>query len=132
MTTKSDALKTNTGVVGLLERGDHCDDGALRTAAVPVGAPERVIALVEDIGVGISDPDSTIELASAMQYTHERQAAPAPSPRIWVGRRPRAAGIGRTTPYAAIVSGKLRSNKIGRRRVITVDALREWIAANEE
>ena len=43
----------------------------------------------------------------------------------------RLAGVGRTTLYEAIGSGELRSLKIGKRRLITVDALREWLAAAE-
>jgi excisionase family DNA binding protein len=41
------------------------------------------------------------------------------------------AGIGRTTLYDAMGSGSLRSLKIGKRRLIRLDALREWIAAHE-
>lgn len=43
----------------------------------------------------------------------------------------RLAGIGRTTLYEAIGSGALRSLKLGKRRLITIDALREWLAAAE-
>ncbi len=41
------------------------------------------------------------------------------------------AGVGRTTLYAALGGGALRSLKIGKRRLIRVDALRAWIAAHE-
>jgi len=44
----------------------------------------------------------------------------------------RIAGIGRTTLYAAIGSGQLRSLKIGKRRLITIEALRKWLAAAEQ
>ncbi len=40
-----------------------------------------------------------------------------------------AAGIGRSTLYRAIGSGELRSLKIGKRRLIPVDALEAWLAA---
>jgi excisionase family DNA binding protein len=43
----------------------------------------------------------------------------------------RLVGIGRTTIYAAISSGQLRSLKIGTRRLVAVDALREWLLAHE-
>lgn len=43
----------------------------------------------------------------------------------------RISGVGRTTLYAAIGSGALRSLKIGKRRLITVDALKEWLASAE-
>ncbi|MEM7057735.1 MAG: helix-turn-helix domain-containing protein [Pseudomonadota bacterium] len=43
----------------------------------------------------------------------------------------RLSGIGRTTLYAALSSGDLRSIKIGTRRLISVDAIREWLRQNE-
>jgi len=42
----------------------------------------------------------------------------------------RLAGVGRTTIYAAISSGELRSLKIGTRRLVALDALREWLLAH--
>ena len=39
--------------------------------------------------------------------------------------------IGRTTLYAALSSGQLKSVKIGTRRLITVDALADWLKLNE-
>lgn len=41
------------------------------------------------------------------------------------------AGVGRTTLYAALSAGDLKSIKIGTRRLITVDAIRAWLAQNE-
>ena len=43
----------------------------------------------------------------------------------------RLAGVGRTTLYAAIGAGALRSIKIGKRRLITIEALRAWLLAHE-
>lgn len=43
----------------------------------------------------------------------------------------RLAGIGRTTLYAALAKGDLPSIKIGTRRLIRVEALREWLARHE-
>jgi excisionase family DNA binding protein len=43
----------------------------------------------------------------------------------------RLAGLRRTTIYEALRSGALKSLKIGRRRVIFVEALREWLASHE-
>ncbi len=43
----------------------------------------------------------------------------------------RLAGIGRTTLYAALAKGDLPSIKIGTRRLIRVDAIRDWLARNE-
>lgn len=44
----------------------------------------------------------------------------------------RLAGIGRTTLYAALAKGDLPSIKIGTRRLIRVDAIRDWLARNEQ
>lgn len=43
----------------------------------------------------------------------------------------RICSIGRTTLYAALSSGDLKSVKIGTRRLITLDALRDWLKRNE-
>lgn len=43
----------------------------------------------------------------------------------------RLCSIGRTTLYAALSSGELKSIKIGTRRLITLEALREWLKRNE-
>jgi len=42
----------------------------------------------------------------------------------------RRAGIGRTTLYAALAKGDLKSIKIGTRRLIKVEAIHEWLAAH--
>lgn len=43
----------------------------------------------------------------------------------------RLCGIGRTTLYAALSSGELKSAKIGTRRLIRVDAIRDWLSRHE-
>jgi excisionase family DNA binding protein len=43
----------------------------------------------------------------------------------------RMAGVGRTTLYAAMASGGLKSIKIGKRRLIAIDALRAWLLSHE-
>lgn len=43
----------------------------------------------------------------------------------------RLAGIGRTSLYAALAKGDLLSIKIGTRRLIRVDAIRDWLEQNE-
>ncbi|MBB95953.1 MAG: DNA-binding protein [Rhodobacteraceae bacterium] len=43
----------------------------------------------------------------------------------------RLCSIGRTTLYAALSSGELKSVKIGTRRIITLEALRDWLKHNE-
>ena len=41
------------------------------------------------------------------------------------------AGVGRTTLYLAMRDGDLRSLKVGKRRLIAVDALRAWLLSHE-
>jgi len=43
----------------------------------------------------------------------------------------RLAGIGRTTLYAALAKGDLKSIKIGTRRLIKIDAIHEWLATHQ-
>jgi excisionase family DNA binding protein len=43
----------------------------------------------------------------------------------------RLAGLGRTTIYGALGSGALKSLKIGKRRLIAVEALRAWLLSHE-
>jgi len=43
----------------------------------------------------------------------------------------RLAGIGRTSIYHAISCGDLKSLKIGARRLVAVDALRDWMLKHE-
>ena len=42
----------------------------------------------------------------------------------------RMAGVGRTKLYEAISEGELESVKIGKRRLVTVEALKAWLNAN--
>ena len=42
----------------------------------------------------------------------------------------RISGVGRTTIYAALSSGELKSIKIGTRRLITVQAIRDWLGSD--
>ena len=44
----------------------------------------------------------------------------------------RLAGVGRTTIYEALGSGALRSLKIGKRRLITIEFLKDWLGAAEQ
>ena len=43
----------------------------------------------------------------------------------------RRSGLGRTTIYAALKAGDLKSIKIGARRLIMVDALKAWLTSHE-
>ncbi len=43
----------------------------------------------------------------------------------------RLAGLGRTSIYSALGSGALKSLKIGKRRLIAVEALRAWLLSHE-
>jgi len=63
------------------------------------------------------------ELESAPTHTETRIAvSPAEAARL--------AGVGRTTLYAALGGGGLSSFKIGKRRLITIDALRDWLRSH--
>jgi len=44
----------------------------------------------------------------------------------------RMAGVGRTTLYAALGTGELRSLKIGKRRLIMIKWLEDWLRAAEQ
>jgi excisionase family DNA binding protein len=44
----------------------------------------------------------------------------------------RLAGVGRTTIYEAIGSGALRSLKIGKRRLIMIVSIREWLETAQQ
>ncbi|KCV81859.1 excisionase family DNA binding domain-containing protein [Actibacterium atlanticum] len=59
--------------------------------------------------------------------THQPQPPIAVSP----DEAARLAGIGRTTLYAALAKGDLPSIKIGTRRLILVDAIRDWLAQHQ-
>lgn len=43
----------------------------------------------------------------------------------------RATGLGRTALYGEIKEGRLRSYKVGRRRFVAPDALRDWVQAHQ-
>lgn len=43
----------------------------------------------------------------------------------------RAAGVGRTTLYLALSAGDLKSFRFGRRRLIRVEALEQWLRSLE-
>lgn len=43
----------------------------------------------------------------------------------------RLTGVGRTTIYEAIGAGALKSVKIGKRRLITIEALKAWLLSHQ-
>ena len=47
------------------------------------------------------------------------------------GEAARLMGIGRTLVYEEIASTRLRSAKIGKRRLITIEAIKDWLKARE-
>ncbi|MCR9061807.1 MAG: helix-turn-helix domain-containing protein [Rhodobacteraceae bacterium] len=67
--------------------------------------------------------NSIIDTFASSQSEQRLAVSPAEAARM--------AGIGRTTLYAALGSGDLRSFKIGKRRLISVDALKQWLSAAE-
>jgi excisionase family DNA binding protein len=57
----------------------------------------------------------------------------APEPlAVQVETAARMAGVSRTEIYKAIKNLDLKSLKIGKRRLVRIDALREWLAAREQ
>jgi excisionase family DNA binding protein len=60
-----------------------------------------------------------------------RTSAKTPTASVSPAEAGRLAGIGRTTIYHAISSGDLKSLKIGARRLVAVEALREWLLKHE-
>ena len=64
--------------------------------------------------------------------TSDHRASTDPRLAVSPADAARLAGIGRTTLYEALGSGALRSLKIGKRRLITIEALKDWLAVAEE
>ena len=54
-----------------------------------------------------------------------------PEQLLSIGRAAVLAGVGRTTIYAAIGAGRLRSVKVGRRRLVPASAIAELAAAEQ-
>lgn len=64
--------------------------------------------------------------------THSRQTAqPTPPIAVSPDEAARLAGIGRTSLYAALAKGDLKSIKIGTRRLIKIEAIHEWLSAHQ-
>jgi excisionase family DNA binding protein len=64
-------------------------------------------------------------MATASNRTSEPELAVSPA------EAARRSGLGRTTIYAAMKAGDLKSIKIGARRLIMVDALKSWLTSHE-
>ena len=62
---------------------------------------------------------------------HDNYEANQPTPPIAVSpdAAARLAGIGRTSLYAALAKGDLKSIKTGTRRLIKIEAIHEWLAS---
>ena len=67
----------------------------------------------------------------AMTAARSDDRSPVEPIAVSPGEAARLAGVGRTTIYASISAGELRSIKLGKRRLIAMDALREWLRAHE-
>lgn len=62
--------------------------------------------------------------------THSKQSAHSTPPiAVSPDEAARLAGIGRTSLYAALAKGDLKSIKIGTRRLIKIEAIHEWLAS---
>jgi excisionase family DNA binding protein len=51
---------------------------------------------------------------------------------VSVSEAARISGVGRSTLYAEMAEGQLKFKKIGRRRLITIDDLRAWLASKHQ
>lgn len=61
--------------------------------------------------------------------THSNKPNQPPAPiAVSPDEAARLAGIGRTTLYAALAKGDLKSIKIGTRRLIKIEAIHEWLS----
>ena len=63
-------------------------------------------------------------MTTTKQNTH-----PTPLIAVSPDEAARLAGIGRTSLYAALSKGDLKSIKIGTRRLIKIEAIHEWLAS---
>lgn len=62
--------------------------------------------------------------------THSKQSGHTTPPiAVSPDEAARLAGIGRTSLYAALAKGDLKSIKIGTRRLIKIEAIHEWLAS---
>lgn len=61
--------------------------------------------------------------------TTKQNTQPTPPIAVSPDEAARLAGIGRTSLYAALAKGDLKSIKIGTRRLIKVEAIHEWLAS---
>lgn len=68
--------------------------------------------------------------ANSLNALHNEQTAtPSDQLAVSIPDAARRAGIGRSTIYNEIKAGRLASAKLGKRRLIPLAALREWLAA---
>ena len=61
--------------------------------------------------------------------TTKQNTQPTPPIAVSPDEAARLAGIGRTSLYAALAKGDLKSIKIGTRRLIKIEAIHEWLAS---
>lgn len=61
--------------------------------------------------------------------TTKQTSQPTPPIAVSPDEAARLAGIGRTSLYAAMAKGDLKSIKIGTRRLIKIEAIHEWLAS---
>ena len=77
---------------------------------------------------------ATDALASAILAAVRAEAASddaRPEQLLSIDRAAVLAGVGRTTIYAAIGAGRLRSVKVGRRRLVPASAIAELVGAEQ-
>ncbi len=61
--------------------------------------------------------------------TTKQNSQPTPPIAVSPDEAARLAGIGRTSLYAALAKGQLKSIKIGTRCLIKIEATHEWLAS---
>lgn len=68
------------------------------------------------------------ELEAALTAAVERDHAPQPEHLLSIPEAAEALGIGRTRLYADIAAGRIRTCKVGRRRLVPSSAINTYIA----
>ena len=78
--------------------------------------------------------DAAVALADALVgvFNTRRDAAPAPDQLYTIDQACRVMACGRTLLYSELAAGRLRSLKVGRRRLIPGSAIAEYVRAGDE
>jgi excisionase family DNA binding protein len=69
------------------------------------------------------------ELVDAIRAEVAGQAVAAPERLLSIDEAATMLGIGRSTVYAELAAGRLRTTKVGRRRLVPAGAIADYVAA---